>query len=196
MLSNLNIPLISIASNFREFNDRKVPWHEVTFGPAVISTALILDKNISKFLVASHSIPISPCGSHPLTDHLLSTENLEVIHHGMTSSRLYKTKILSNWPVTYDYLRVCWEKTNGLLNCCECEKCLRTMIPLELTGTLSKYSTFPKLLKIENIKNWNYQYLLYASDILNEADKIGRSDISNAVKEAIKTHSSLKLCEL
>ena len=87
-------------------------------------------------------------GAHPVLDHLLSTEGVQIIHDGAESTRSNKIAAIVEWPATYQRLRVCMgkvsfnEQTGQPRNCCRCQKCLNTMITLDLLGRLRLYSTF------------------------------------------------------
>jgi len=91
-----------------------------------------------------------PYGSHPMLDNLLSTETMESRHDGAQSSRFQKETVLAQWPEVYPRLRVCnrrtefHSKTGTLKNCCRCEKCMRTMVGLELVGALNHFTSFPE----------------------------------------------------
>jgi len=41
-----------------------------------------------------------------------------------------------------DYLRVCWQNTHDKYNCTKCEKCFRTLYPIELYGHKDRAVTF------------------------------------------------------
>ena len=41
------------------------------------------------------------------------------------------------------HLRVCWKNYGRRDNCCRCEKCLRTMLMLDLLGKLGPFEAFP-----------------------------------------------------
>lgn len=54
------------------------------------------------------------------------------------------------------------------------------MITLDLCGALQKYSTFPRPLKRQKIRNAYYNYKgsrLFAKEVLEYAKEIGRKDI-------------------
>lgn len=67
---------------------------------------------------------------------LLSNENIEFYSANKGMSRFEKTKLLTNFSQSYDNLLVCW--MNGK-NCGICDKCIRTMVTLDILGKLDKY---------------------------------------------------------
>jgi hypothetical protein len=82
--------------------------------------------------------------STPLMDRLFSTETLDFEHHGINYWRAEKVAAISDWKLAQENLRVCGMPDLGtnLLNCAQCEKCTRTMIPLFALGKADKFNTF------------------------------------------------------
>jgi len=96
-------------------------------------------------LVISASYPYElnrPWGSHWTTDPLWSSEQLEIVHEGASFWRSDKLRRIADEPLVREYLRVCWENRTSSLNCCRCEKCLRTMLVLAQCGKLAVFSAF------------------------------------------------------
>ena len=58
-------------------------------------------------------------------------------------TKIDKMRVLGEVPETYDRLRICYAKPHGLVNCCNCRKCVNSMTALELSGILNRYTTFP-----------------------------------------------------
>jgi hypothetical protein len=89
-----------------------------------------------------------PYGSHVALDHHLSSDQLQIIHAGTRHSRVEKIESLAKRPQVQNSLRVCFhppsfdEKTGLPINCCECEKCVRTMVALMIIGKLDQFPTF------------------------------------------------------
>ena len=91
--------------------------------------------------------------SNPATDFLLSTENLEIIHHGAETTRIKKLEYIANFPICYDHFKVCWTE-KGMANCGHCDKCVRAIISLYMFGRLEKFTTFPKKFNRATTKKW------------------------------------------
>jgi hypothetical protein len=91
----------------------------------------------------------NPHTSDPLIDGFLSTDTLEIIHHGSTKHRVEKVAQIADWGLPQKVLWVCLEAKfeEETWNCSWCEKCVRTMIPLYALGVLDRYKTFEKPLK-------------------------------------------------
>lgn len=81
-------------------------------------------------------------GSSPLTDPMLSSLSFPIVHDGTSFGRIQKLELLARWPMAMRHLRVCWQGAEMDRNCCRCEKCVRTMLMLELVG-VSQADAFP-----------------------------------------------------
>ena len=92
-----------------------------------------------------------PWGSHPILDHLWSSEALEFLHDGCEATRVEKVAVLAKHEIALQTLRVCMASKSGSYNCGRCEKCLRTMINLRVTNALDRCPTFDDELRIKNV---------------------------------------------
>ncbi|MBQ9178291.1 MAG: hypothetical protein IJ140_04785 [Prevotella sp.] len=88
---------------------------------------------------------------------LFSSDSLSVIPANMAMTRLEKTKYISDFEASYDSLMVCW---SGRENCCECTKCVRTMVTLDWLGVLDKYSKVFDLGKYYRNKQYYLQSIV------------------------------------
>jgi hypothetical protein len=135
--------LAVIRTNLREhpvFAD--VPWQHA-HGGALAALGHVM-AGIRR-LVVSASYPYEmdrPWGSHWTTDPLWSSQQLEVVHEGASLWRSDKLRLIADEPLVRNHLRVCWEGRTSRLNCCRCEKCLRTMLILAQCGKLDAFSAF------------------------------------------------------
>lgn len=138
---------IGIGTNAREILDPLVPWVN-THGACLAACALLLSGGARKFIIPStnrHSLLFVPCGSNPVTDPMLGSESLEILHDGSHLSRIQKIMTIADRPEVQQHLRVCWKNVPGQRNCGRCIKCLKTMMPLAVTGVLEKFGVFPPL---------------------------------------------------
>jgi hypothetical protein len=147
ILSNIGVELVRVQTNGYIFWQFRTDWEHV-FGGILIGCALGLEGLFSKYFIASsyQYADLTATSSSPLTDHLLSTEALQVIHHGAALQKIEKLKAISDWPLAHEMLRVCVDiqRRQGLSNCCECHKCLRARSMLYMLGTLPRFITFKK----------------------------------------------------
>lgn len=68
---------------------------------------------------------------------LIASKNLNFyLADGRGGGRFEKTKLLTDYPLSYDALHVCWYSEK---NCGKCAKCMRTLVALDMLGALDKY---------------------------------------------------------
>jgi len=200
MAAGLGVRLIAAASNFRDLRlTRSVPW-DMACGPALIGAALSLAPVFSRFFVPSthrHAEHLVQ-GCHPLVDPNFSTETLEVVHDGIDFSRSQKTKVIAEFQPSYDNLRVCWVKPDGVRNCGRCQKCLRTMIALDLLGALPRYTTFSRPLP-KKLDNWVLTCendVIFAEDVRELAVERGAVGLAADIERAVRrSRSTIALAE-
>jgi hypothetical protein len=166
MLSAQGIKMVEMQTNMQRFRLAAMGRSKLhlTFGLPLAAAALVMGNMFARFYIPAsyHYGGLVPDGSHPMMDHLLSTETTQFIHDGASATRVAKTIAIAGWPETHSRLRVCFQgaqynTARGVFeNCGACEKCLRTMIPLEIAGKLSEFSTFPRGLNKKNIKTIRY----------------------------------------
>lgn len=143
---------IWVETDARAFGDSYVSW-EAYYGPLLVATAYLLAPVARRFYVASEA------GYHyffrrsasPMIDHLWSTSGLEMVHDGGRLRRIEKLIAISEFEVAARMLRVCWENRDSQYNCCRCEKCLRTMVPLACLDRLDAFETFPLPLDLDAV---------------------------------------------
>lgn len=189
LLLQHGVELIVVRSNLLDL----VGWliQKQSFASFVTAPALLLGGLFERFFVASSYqftlLGLYPDGSHLMLDHYLATEAMETIHDGGHLTRVEKTAALATWADTYHSLRVCFEKTSmsedggTVLNCCRCEKCLRTMATLEVEGALRHYRCFPEPLTHRALRRTPYVYLgsrIFADEVIARAKTVGRLDIA------------------
>ncbi|MBI9043699.1 MAG: hypothetical protein JEZ06_04390 [Anaerolineaceae bacterium] len=159
MLKDLHIELIPIKTNQVHFI---LPWLQYNrFHSTILaSTAMLLGKLFRSFIISSswdyHQIEKHKILSNPLSDRLLSTEKLNIIHFGADYKRTEKIKALQNWEIAHNYLRVCAEPLSNLElgNCSRCEKCMRTMLPIHALGKSEQFRTFEKPIRSNKELLW------------------------------------------
>lgn len=171
-------------------------WRYFYQGSALAAVALCLQHRIERIFVPS-SYPyqrLIPFGSHPDLDPLWSTEDLEIVHDGCEAGRYEKIQQrVSHSATALNNLRVCLENKPGQYNCCRCEKCLRTMIMLEMCGSLGSASTFHLPLKMGRVRRlhvFKYRRPLY-QDIQQSCEEIGHKELARALDCALGRRLSL-----
>ena len=77
---------------------------------------------------------VLPTGTNPITDHLLSTDLMSMVHAGAGYSRTEKVEAIAKFPFFVEELKVCWQGSDQYKNCGRCEKCLRTRLNFAAAG--------------------------------------------------------------
>lgn len=186
MMRSHGLELIVCRTNYMRFSDPNIL--KASFGAMVTAPALVLGRLFSCFFVPSsyRFDTFFRDGSHLMLDHLISTESMLTIHDSSHLDRPEKTAIVSNWSATYSTLRVCFnttgfrEDTGSIMNCCRCEKCVRTMKTLEILGRLDQYTTFSRT--ASHLDVWKCYYgsrgsLIHGMEVMSQAWQAGRLGI-------------------
>lgn len=197
LFQRLGMTLVPVRTNLKDFlNGTTTHWRTV-HGAFIISVPLLLQGLLRQCFVPSTLTyrALHDCifGTNPLTDHLLSTESLTIVHDGAWASRAEKTARLADWTATHDLLYVCaFGAEAPFVNCCRCEKCIRTMIALEIAGALDRYTTFPKPLRRRDIRTWrmsDYEASKpFVADLVDYAQSEGRHDFATALRYVMLKH--------
>lgn len=143
----LNLNPIFIKTNLRSCIS-PLNWGSHAHGACLATVGHLLSKNFSKIYIPAsfHESDLFPWGSHPDIDPRWSNESISFIHHGTDQSRIGKAQNIIQHPVVRKTLRVCFLNDKNSYNCCNCEKCIRTMISAEAFGMLEEMETFPEKL--------------------------------------------------
>jgi hypothetical protein len=131
--------LIPVASNVRYLGyHHNMSWNSWN-GGGLASIAMAAGYKHCLIASGKSYAEFFPEGSSYVSDHLWSSASCQIEHHGAGAARIQKTAVIAANPGALSILRVCWQDKN--YNCGECEKCLRTMVALELLGV--KGAPFP-----------------------------------------------------
>src|SRR5690606_18532962 len=79
----------------------------------------------------------------------------------------------------------CWRDPRAY-NCGKCEKCLRTMIMLELNGHLERCATLPTELNLDDVESTRLlrRGVVRWRRLQKEAESAGRRDVARAIHQA------------
>ena len=83
-------------------------------------------------------------GSNWRLDPLWSSASLEIIHGNSEPLRMERVQAIADKQIVQQNLQVCFENNN----CSRCEKCVRTMLDLYLTGKLPDFEVFDQSIPI------------------------------------------------
>lgn len=113
-------------------------WHGLHHGLAIISAAVPMayKHKIGCIYIASSNSPLLdvPCASDPRVDNEIKYASGTVMHDGYELNRQDKVKVLVEYYRTNKEVvnvRVCFKNE---VNCCKCEKCLRTIMGIIAEG--------------------------------------------------------------
>ena len=154
LLAALGISLVPVRTNFRD----ALPFYwEMAYGVALASCFHQLRPQCGEALVASsrpYDVLAFPMGSNVITDALLSSAELRVVHDGAGLNRCEKVAGLAEWPAGLAALRVCWEGIPRDRNCGRCEKCVRTMYNFLVAGLPipPSFDRAPTLSQVEQVR--------------------------------------------
>ncbi len=190
--STLGVPVRHVASNLRELTDHYAGWGVYQHGAALAAVALCMQDRFRRILIPAtltYSL-VFPWGTHPKVDPLWLTESLTIVPDGCEADRFQKiVSQLSRSEAALGHLRVCHRNTEGSYNCCVCEKCVRTMIGLEIAGVLDRCRTFPDTLDLELVRSMKIKLRIterFAVESLKELKKRGTApDLEAALNEAV-----------
>ena len=87
------------------------------------------------------------CASYPTIDENFKVSNCKTIHDGFNYSRLDKVKNIVKFRKENNIdikFRTCYKEREDKMNCCDCEKCFRTIMELVSIG--------------ENPNEYGYEY--------------------------------------
>jgi len=139
--TEFGMKFVVIESNLSQFiQDAYVKTHTLRNAAAV----LVLEKLFRIYYYSSsvsfenlHVKDKDIGHSDPMVLSYLSTNHLRFVSSGVQFNRTEKTEIVSRFEPSYRYLNVCTITGD---NCSVCDKCLRTMLILDMWGKLELYA--------------------------------------------------------
>jgi hypothetical protein len=189
--------VLPVVTNLRETRFREADWLFLSHGPALAGIAQALGGRFKTVLVPSSAgySDLSPRGSHPLTDPMMSSARVRVIHDGAAFTRVQKTEFVAGHALALRHLRVCYHDEEGG-NCGECNKCYRTMLALEALGALERSAAFDRgrldLRRAERIYCPNAYDVVQFKYIQEIARRTGRADVERAVVATLRNSAKRK----
>ncbi len=183
------VNLIQIETNIRDFLDRYVQYGHWGYPITLGAAGLLLAPRIRELHISVEYFPgvhISGSEILPLWDTPVTSLTLS----DFFTTRLEKVAYLADNDFVLSHLHVCHGTPENALNCGRCEKCIRTMLNLEVHGALERCPTFATRLTPTLIRR---QRLVGQSDReyyrmnLSALEKIGgRKELIAAIKSALR----------
>ncbi|MGQ0713950.1 MAG: hypothetical protein ACT4PJ_09470 [Gemmatimonadaceae bacterium] len=192
-----NATLIPMRTNIRALYPDFESWRAVGFGAGIASTALCMPARIDRAEIGSSGLGMRhpPHATHPSLDHHFSTEAVSIRHAQAALTRFEKTRVVADWDDGLSVLRSCFYErlpSEGLVNCGECEKCVRTMLVLLALGRLDRAPTFlandvtPAML--ESVRIEHEMGVRYCEQCIEALAPRGRDDLIRPLRRKIDAY--------
>lgn len=188
----MEMTLLRIETNvMTAFPEIEDVWSSVSHGPCLAAVGHFLSSELSGMIISASFAQdqLQPWGSHPATDKYFSSDSFRFEHSGVAYNRLEKHRLIARNPELLRYLSVCEKgpQPGSKINCGKCQKCLRSMITLDLLDIDVRHaSTFewddydPK-----ELKKYLLQGHVNCSELLAFAEEIERDDIAEILRDVI-----------
>jgi hypothetical protein len=209
LYSNLFSHYLSLDLEFLVNHPSRVWAYQYQDG-ALAGAAHLFTKRLDVIKIAStYDIAnLRPFGNHPMLGPNFSSHDMQIRHDGSTLSRLDKVKLIADWDIGLQSIRVCnqigdWDVKSqsirdrnpierGKLNCGKCWGCVVTMLELLVAGALHKATTFPNNDISEELIGSSFnphdQNICEFADLVAPLTEIGRDDLARAIERKIATY--------
>ena len=181
-------------------------WAYLAHGAALSAVAHRLN-GVMKSAIISSSFTydqLIPWGSHPETDELLSSLSMGISHYGAEFDRVQKTFSICEDSTALGVVSVCGAGRLDAehVNCSKCQKCLRTMMTIDLAGVDQALApTFDWSIydpaKLKDILLRSESEFIFMREIREKAIEQGRQDIIDPIdKMMAKSRKFLVLTKI
>lgn len=197
LAERIGLPLVMVNSNIDMLYPRHIGF-QLSHTIRNASVALMLQNGIGRFMYASgHKVTdvfVGESQDMAFTDTislpLLSTEALDAFSVGGQYTRVEKTMIVAELPISYNTLDVCVNADHipPPVNCATCFKCLRTLLTLDFAGVVDRYS------EAFNLDLYNQQKEGYIRKILSSEEPLHQELVRFAVSRGYSFPSWMYAC--
>jgi len=169
----VGLPLLVVESNLDDFYSIYPDLHFFkTHSFRNASVAHLLSNSISVYLYAAartySEVKVEPSESigkvDPITLPMLSGESIDIRSEGARYSRSEKIESLLDYEVVQENLFVCVDHKHADGNCSVCQKCVRTLLVIDMLGCVDKFSRVFDLERYYRVKNTMLVKLLSSND--------------------------------
>jgi len=185
------ITLIPVYTNIRYLDDDTDFFMDKFHGALLASVAHAFARRLTTVTIAStYDIPnLHPrWGSHPLLDSNYSSSDLRIRHDNLVFSRFEKTRLIADWDVALQNIKVCSYNWPGI-NCGQCEKCIRTMLALLALGALGQAHAFSQTEITEELIQSKVKLtkvsVHFYEELITPLLEIGRQDLAHIIENKI-----------
>jgi hypothetical protein len=176
-IDEIGLPMIVVNSNLDDFYGGNCGFqHTHTLRNTCV--AHFLSGGIGSYMYASaysyddiYLTNVDSMGHcDPVILPLLSTRVLDAFSVGSEYTRVQKTLRIATLPDSYDNLDVCVnpENNTAFTNCSTCIKCIRTLITLDISGNLEKYSKSFDIELYKKNRLFSFAALLNSTNTFNK----------------------------
>lgn len=181
--------LLPVTTNLREPNTAYRANWILSHGCAMGVVAHLLEGALCEVLISSSYEygKLMRIGSHPLTDPLLSSRHLHVIHDGASYTRPEKIALIGGSDRALRNLRVCYAGGRHD-NCSQCPKCLFTMVTIDALGFADRATSFDwSKYRMESIASLQLDDLQIgrAEKLIAAARESNRQELVTALQQSI-----------
>jgi hypothetical protein len=177
ILRERSLRLLRIETNAQETAKKfQLNWGKVAHGIYLAAGMHVFSHRHTAGCFPSSDIASTltyPWGSNPVTDPLLSSEEMTMHYHDCKVPKFQKILELVKHEDVTSSLRVCYQNHEQSTNCGRCGKCLQTVIKMHVAKPDSWRRAFPnvdsfeqalKLVRKTAIPAWVLQHLEYVHD--------------------------------
>lgn len=184
--------LIGVETNLMTaFDEIEDSWTTISHGACMAAVGHFLSAELSELIISASFAQDQqrPWGSHPLIDPLMSSSEMAFRHEGEAYNRFEKHCEIAREPIILQHLSVCEHgpQSGAFVNCSKCQKCLRSMITLDLLEV--EPSAAPSFdwsdYNPADIKRFLLPGHVNCSELLAYAEQVGRADITAILQDVI-----------
>jgi len=166
------VPLTTVFTNLRELPG---DWSD-SHGANLACILHLFNGSFEGGVIASdetYANLVLPWGSNPVSNPLFGTRYFPIRTDGAELTRLEKVKMISEWPVAANNVRVCWEGNIPGDNCGVCLKCVLTQLEFLACGATinGNFQTPLQPGRILDIHIRNPVQLSFLAEVLEQCDK-------------------------
>lgn len=186
--NHYSMSLVAVTTNVRQLADKFIPWGRIFHGAALASVGLAMRGALRQCYIAStcDDSHLKPWGSHPQLDPLWGTPKTTFVHDASDVSRLKKISYISNYRPPMEWLRVCYQNAEDCYNCGRCNKCVQTMVSLQLVHGLHRCKTLPNEINLALFDHIQTNQTVISSLFWQEiVDALGDSSVAPDLKLAV-----------
>ena len=201
---HFNKQFIPIVTNFRDLTAyRGQEFDILSHGAALAVVGHLVSNRFKNLLIAASDSysdlgpwgsDLGPWGSDPLVDPQFSSAQTRIIHDGAVSTRVEKMERVCAAPEALRALQVCIKL--AIPNCSACEKCLRTMVAIDLFDKQHLAESFDwsdySLDRVAKVFFRRADLDVHALHTREAARERGRLDIVRALDRSLKLSKRLR----